>query len=616
MPQTPVNKLDFAEIKSNLLTFLKGQERYKDYNFEGSNMNVLLDVLSYNTFYNQYYNNMALSEMFLDSAQLRNSAISHAKELNYVPQSKRAAAAIVNLTVRSGQASNFFNIPKFTRFNAKCGDRTFSFVNIESTFATRVDAQRFVINNLKVYEGRVVEELTNTSDLMIKSASVDTTTIEVFVNGQSYTFVKDIFGVNANDKVFYVQAEVDGYYSIYFGENVIGNQPDADAEIKIRYIITSGEEANGITSINIGNRYLNGASSIVTELVQSSSGGRPRETLESIKMFAPRAFQIQERAVTRQDYATLLQQRFPRIQAISVFGGDEIEPPQYGSVVISVDVAGAQGASDSEIGAFEEYLSDKTPLTIQPIFVAPKFIFVDFDAQITYNKKLTALNPEELRQLIFTAVENYAETNINGFNSAYLQSKVVKTILDVDESVGGVDITATPYIQYNPILNLPDSPKFDFGNELQKPYVFNETIGFANYEPAIYSSIFVIDGINATLQDDGNGNLLAVTVNVPTKSILKRNIGTVDYVSGVVRLSNFETSSYEGSSIKIYARTKSKNVYSQQDRILELRKSDFKVTVTPMSTITSTTGYATIGSQTTTPVYNVSNSANASGSGE
>lgn len=603
MPQTPVNKIDFAEIKNNLLTFLQNQDKYKDYNFEGSNMNVLLDVLAYNTFYNQYYNNMALSEMFLDSSQLKNSAVSHAKELNYVPQSKRASSAIVNLVVRSDQASNFFNIPKFTRFNAFCGDRTFSFVTVESTFASRIDSSRFRIDGLRVYEGRVVEELTSVSDLKIKSSAVDTTSIEVFVNGESYTFVKDIFGVGKNDKVFYVQAEMDNYYSIYFGDNVIGNQPDSDATIRIRYIITSGEEANGITSISIADRYLNGASSIITELVSSSAGGRPHETLESIKRFAPRAFQIQERAVTRQDYATLLQQRFPRIQAISVFGGDEVDPPQYGSVVISVDVSGAQGASDSEVAAYQEYLGDKTPLTIQPVFVTPKFIFVDFNAEITYDKKQTSLNPEELRQAIMTSVNTYAENYVNGFNSSYLQSKIVKNVLDVNESIAGVDITAIPYVQYNPVLNLADSPQFDFGNELVTPYVFNENVGFANYEPAIYSSIFVIDGINVTLQDDGQGNILAVTVNVPTKTILKRNIGTVDYNTGIVRLSNFTTSSYEGSSIKIYAKTKSKNIYTKQDRILELRKSDFVVSVSPLSSITSSKGYATISSQVTTPVY-------------
>jgi len=615
MPKTPVKNLDFVSLKSDFLNFLRTQDKYADYNLEGSNMNVLLDVLSYNTFYNQYYNNMALSEMFLDSSQLRNSAISHAKELNYVPHSKKSATATVDLVVRSDQTSNFFNIPKYTRFTAKCGDRTFSFVTTESTFAGRLDDERFQKLNLVITEGRVITELKTTKDLTLKSAAVDTDSIEVAVNGEPYRFVKDIFGVGKNDKVFYVQAEPDGFYSIYFGDNQIGNQPATSDDIRVTYIISNGSAANGITSIVISDRYLNGASSIVTTLVESSVGGREHESLESIKKFAPRAYQIQERAVTRQDYAILLQQRFPKIQAISVFGGDEIDPPQYGSVVISVDVSAAQGASDAEIALYDEYLRDKTPLTIQPIFVQPKFIFIDLLADVKYNSKLTTLNPEELRVTIKNELATFAESYINGFNSLYSQSKVVKLIDNFDEAITSVDVTAVPYIEYNPILNLPDSPSFNFGNELNKPYAFVESQGFSDYKPAVYSSIFTLDGIDVTMQDDGQGNLLATTINVPTKAILKRNIGTVDYETGVVKLSNFETSEYEGNAIKIYANTKAKSFESQQDRILELKASDINLNVSPVSSIKKAAGFATIGS-TTQPVYNPGSDISVAGEGE
>ena len=604
MSKLPVENLDFFEMKSAFLQFLKTQDRFKDYNFEGSNMNVLLDVLSYNTYYNQFYNNMTLSEMFLDSSQLRNSAISHAKELNYVPSSKRSSTAKLNLTITSDQLSNYFSIPKFTRFNAKCGDRNFTFVTNESVTANRSQGTTFIADDVVVYEGRVVEEVTTINELTLKSNSVDTTSIEVFVNKEQFVYTKDIFGVAAQDKVFYVQAETDGYYSIYFGENSIGYQPDINDEIRIRYRITHGVEANGINSIVIANRYLNGAASIVTQIQETSLGGRDHESLQSIKKFAPRAFQIQERAVTRQDYAILLQQRFPRIQAISVFGGDEVSPPQYGSVIIAVDVSGGQGASDSEIAAFEEYLIDKTPLTISPVFVQPKFVFVHLDVKVTYDRKQTQLNATELTTLITRNIAAFAENNINGFNSTYSQSKVVKLVDNLDEGIQSVDITAVPYIEYNPILDVVDSPAFDFGNKLQKNYPLNETQGFGDYEATITSTTFVIDNIDVMLQDDGRGNLLATTVNVPEKAILKRNIGTVDYETGVVRLSNFSTSSYEGSAIKIFANTESKNIYSQQDRIIEILQSDITLDVSPITTVQSS-GYATIGTQTTgtIPVY-------------
>src|SRR6056300_866194 len=492
----PFTNLDFQDIKTNLKAYLRNQDKYKDYNFEGSNMNVLLDVLAYNTYYNQFYNNMALSEMFLDSCQIRNSAISHAKELNYIPKSKQSSYAIVDLTITADQTANYFTIPKDTRFTAKCGDKIYNFITTQAYLAERqtVGVNRFVVQNVKVFEGRIVEEFTTTNDLTIKSTDVDTTSIQVFVEGDEYKYVDDIFGVDTNDEVFYIQAEQDGFYSIYFGDNIIGNQPDPTDSIRIRYRITHGAEANGITSIQISDRNLNDASTIVTTLVNSSVSGRDAETLSSIKKFAPKALQVQERAVTRQDYAILLQNRFPEIQAISVFGGDEIDPPEYGSVIIAVDVAGVQGASDSEIAAYKEYLSDKTPLTIQPVFRPAQFIFVDLDIQVTYDKKLTSVSAETLRETIINDAYAYAESDINGFNSIYAQSKVAKLIDNVNEAILGVDIHAKPYIEYTPVLDVIDSPEFDFGNTLYKPYSFDETKGFANYEPAVTSTSFQIDG--------------------------------------------------------------------------------------------------------------------------
>ena len=593
MAKTPVSNIDFFEIKSEFLNFLRNQDRYKDYNFDGSNMNVLLDVLAYNTYYNQFYNNMALSEMFLDSCQLKNSAISHAKELNYLPRSKQSSVATVNLTITADQAANYFTIPEGTNFTARCGEQIFNFITTKSYVAERVaiGLNRFFVSDMKVYEGRVIEEFTNISDLRIKSVDVDTTSIRVFVEGEEYRYVSDIFGVGADDKVFYIQAEQDGFYSIYFGDNLIGAQPEATDSIIMRYRITHGAEANGITSINIVNRNLNDASTILTTLIGSSVGGRDQESLSSIKRFAPKALQIQDRAVTRQDYAILLQQRFPEIQAISVFGGDEIDPPEYGSVIIAVDVAGQQGASDSEIAAFKEFLSDKTPLTIQPIFRVAQFVFVELDIAITYDKKLTTSSAEAIRQAAISAIAAYAESDINGFNSVYAQSKVTKVIDNISDAIIGIDINAKPYIEYNPVIDIADSPEFNFGNALDKPYPFDDAKGFANYDSAISSTSFVIDGVDVQLQDDGLGNILATTVNVPTRSVLKRNIGTVDYNTGEVRLSNFKVSSYEGSAIKIFVNPLAKNFFSEQDRILELKEADLNVEVTPL-TQSNNAGYA------------------------
>lgn len=582
MANTPIENLDFEEIKSEFVKFLGSQDKYKDYNFLGSNMNVLLDVLSYNTFYNQFYNNMALNEMFLDTAQLRNSVVSHAKALNYLPSSTRSAHAFVNLVITAEQQSNYFNIPKRTVFTAKCGDKTYPFTTDQSYTAVRTGDTQFTINGVKILEGRYVNELTTVDDLILKNNSADTTSIEVYVNDVQYTFQDDIFDVAADDTVFYLQAEDNGFYSIYFGNNTFGKQPLANDRISITYRVASGEEANGISSVGINSTNISGASSIVARLITTSAGGRNAEGIESIRRYAPKSIQVQNRAVTANDYKVILKRRFPNINDVSVFGGDKVSPPQYGAVLIAVDLVGGQRPSNTDLGQYRAFLSDKTPLTIEAIFTPAKYLYIDMDVKVVYNSKITSLNAEDMRVAIQNKILEVGESSFNGFNSSYLQSKLVKQVDNLDTSIVSVDITATPYLEYSPILNVIESPEFNFGNTLKKAYALNEELGFSNYEPAVFSSVLLIEDIQVQLQDDGNGNILATTVNVPDKTILKRNVGTVDYDTGIVRLTNFSVTGFFGSAIKLYGRTVSKNIFSEQDRNLEIRVSDISASVSPM----------------------------------
>lgn len=298
---TPINQLDFFEMKESFKTYLQAQDRFADFNFEGSNLNVLLDVLAYNTFYNQYYNNVVISEMFLDSAQHKNSVVSHAKELNYLPSSRRSSYATINLTILADQESNFFSIPRYTKFNARCGDKTYSFITDQEYIAERTSGNTFVMNGVVVYEGRMVEEAVSIDNPILSNSTIDTTSLRITVNGVEYIQKGDIFGVTSTDKVFYLQPEEDGRYSVQFGKNTFGVEPISTDVILANYRITNGAEANGVTSVSISNRTLNQALSIATVIAVFSDGGRDEETLDSIKMFAPKAQQIQERAVTKKD---------------------------------------------------------------------------------------------------------------------------------------------------------------------------------------------------------------------------------------------------------------------------------------------------------------------------
>jgi len=589
---TPVQNLDFFEVKESLKTYLKNQSRFKDYDLEGSNLNVLLDVLAYNTFYNNFYYNMALSEMFLDSAQVRNSVLSHAKELNYLPRSRRSSVATVNLTFTSTEST--YTLLKTTQFLGKCGNQTYTFLPGQDITATKTGTNTYQITNLSLYEGRLIQEILTTENFVISNSKIDTTSLKVYLNSKTaaneITYRSDIFGVGSTDLVYYLQPEEDEKYSLVFGDNQFGYQPTNTDQIIVEYRVCAGPDADGVTSFTVS---LPNAISATVTLVSFADGsdGRSRggtlsESLESIRKFAPKALQTQERAVTKSDYETLLRRRFPSIQAISVYGGDEVDPPQYGRVIISVDVQGGEGASDTEIERFKNYLVDKTPLTIEPVFVPAKFMYISLVVNVVYDPKVTSSSASAIQNTIIDRLvknaTNYNDVNLNEFNATLRQSRLAAYIDASDTSIVSTDIVSKPIIEYIPELSITNSPLFDFAEPLDAPYAFDETIGFSNYDPAITTTNLTLDGTSVSLQDNGLGEIIAVTTTESNRSIFKRNVGTVDYTTGKVRLSNFIVESFEGNAIQIIANTTRKDIRSPKDRILVLRENDINITVSAL----------------------------------
>ena len=580
---SPVTTPDFFATKEELKTFLKNQDRFKDFDYEGSNMNVLLDVLSYNTFYNTYYYNMAVSEMFLDSATQRNSVISHAKELNYLPTSKRSSAAKVSISVSyPNNSSNYFSIPEGTALIGRCGNKTYNFLTDKAYSAVRstTNSSLFTVTDVDVYEGRIINENITINDTVLSNASIDTRSLRVTVNGEPYVYRSDIYGTESDDKVFYLQPENDEKYSVQFGENRFGIQPTITDAIIATYRTTAGASANGVTSLTLG--AFGGASSISVTVTSQSSGGRASEDIESIRTFAPKASQIQERAITRKDYETLLRSRFPNIQAISVYGGDEVTPPQFGKVIISVDVVGGEGVADYEIANFQRYLEDKTPLTVEPIFVPAKFLFVDTTINVTYDPNMTNKSSAQVQTEVNSAVIEYQNKFLNDFNKTFRQSRLAAYLDSSDVSIVSTDIVAKPIIEYVPDLGVSRSPAFSFESRLIQPYAFDNTLGFASYKPAISSTAFTVSSQLVTAQDDGNGNIMLVTAGADDQSVFNPVVGTVDYTTGAVKFSDLTVDSFTGNEIKIIANTQTKDIVPPKDRVIVIRGEDVTVTVTPL----------------------------------
>ena len=582
---SPVTNLDFNETKEALKTFLKSQSRFKDFDYEGSNLNVLLDVLSYNTFYNNYYYNMMISEMFLDSASQRNSVLSHAKELNYLPTSRRSSAGKATINVIAPNLdSNYFTIPAGKAFLGRCGNKTYNFLTDKAYTAVRstTDDTLYTVTDVDLFEGRMITETISTADSTLSNEGIDTRSLTLKVNGEDYTYRSDIFGVASTDKVFYLQPENDGKYSIQFGQNKFGVQPTITDSIIAKYRVTSGPSANGVTSLTIGN--FGGSTSITVTLTNNTSGGTLAEDIESIRTFAPKALQVQERAVTKRDYETLLRARFPNIQAISVYGGDETTPPQFGKVIISVDVTGGEGAADYEIANFRAYLRDKTPLTIEPVFVVAKFLYVNQVVRVVYDPNLTDKSAAQIQSEVNAGILDYNNENLNDFNKTLRQSRLAAYLDGLDVSIVSTDIVSKPVIEYIPALNFATSPSFSFESQLVQPYPFDVSLGFDTYKPAISSTKFTVEGTLVSAQDDGNGNIMLVTAEVDTESVFKSSVGTVNYITGEVKLSNLTIESFQNNAIKFTANTVNKDIRPPKDRILVIRGEDVTVTAQPIET--------------------------------
>lgn len=590
MADVNFTKLDFEELKSDLITYLRSQDKFKDYDFSGSNLNVLLDILSYNTWKNNFYTNMAISEMFLDSAKLRQSIVSHAKELNYLPRSMSSAKTLLNVTfsVPEGDSPATVIIPARTPFIARCNSKNYTFYNEDSVVITPNNGV-YQYNGLEVFEGRYINEYYEINslrdqELIINNDSVDISSVRVYVADNSedgaeeheFVYKDNIYGVGNTDKVFYLEPHFDGLYRIRFGQGVFGADPVAGNVVRILYRVTLGDRANGIA--NFGAQDDIGAYPISVENQTRTEGGADRESNESIKFFAPKSIQVQNRAITEEDYTILLKNRFPEIQAVSVFGGEELFPPQYGRVVVTVDVNNADGVSEATKDRISSYLSDKTPIGVEPIITTAKFMYAQLTTTVSYNINGTSKSKGDIENLVRDAISNYSYTKLEDFRKKLRYSKLVQAIDDSDPSILSNNTVVNPIIVLQPVLNKSTYFTVQFGNELDPDTTFSLNV-INSYVPTVCSSNFIVGGKTVSIMDNGNGDLYLISQKNGVRSIVYSNIGKVDYTTGDIRLDALTISGYTGNGIKIYARMKNADISTPKNRILSILDEDVKVSV-------------------------------------
>lgn len=478
-----VTELDFDTIKNNLKNFLRNQSEFTDYDFEGSGLNVLLDVLAYNTHYNAYYLNMIANESFLDSSLLRNSVVSHAKRYGYTPRSASASRAVVNFTVNSGSPTpGSLTLPAGYVFLSNLIDnKVYNFVTLNDVTVAKT-ANNFVFNNLNVYEGSLNSfsfthsQSSNPKQIFaIPDSNVDTSTLKVSVQQSSsntdavvYTLATDKINLTSDSTVYFLQEGLKQQYEIYFGDDVIGKKIPDGGIVNVTYLSTSGSIANRASSF-VGTSTISGFANFAVTTVSNSAGGSERETVDQIKFAAPLQFTSQNRAVTKNDYVKLIQQRYPQFAAVNVWGGEENVPPVYGKVFISAKPKLGFEVTDTEKEFFiNEILKPISVLTVTPEFIDVDYNFVKLISTVFYDPTKTNLNISTLQTKVETAITNFANQNLNQFNSIFRSSKMRTDIDDSDNSIISNELEIFLSKRFRPELTSTNSYVLDFGVELSR----------------------------------------------------------------------------------------------------------------------------------------------------
>lgn len=586
----PVNQLDFNTLRTNLRTYLEGQDRFKDYDFDGSNISVLLDILAYNTYQNAFYLNMIGNEMFLDTATLRDSVVSHAKELNYLPRSYTSAAATLQVKINvSNTAAYTETIPQNYKFTSTTSTNTYTFSTAEPYIVTR-NANGDFIAQVDVYEGFLLTErfVVNTSltdqRFVLSNDRVDTDSIEVIIapsvgssNTTEYTFTSSVFGLAANSTVYFLQAAEDGKYEIVFGDDIISKKPQNGNLVTVNYRIASGNTVNGISSFTPQST-VNTYTVSVQSVVSSAAGGAESESISSIKYNATKFFQTQDRVVTKEDYKSLIIANFPEIKSISVYGGEEIPiTPQYGRVVISPVTQTGNPVTQTTADRILDFVKVRSPLSINPVLQDPDFLDLYVTSTIKYNVNQTTLSANQIRSLVSSAITTFNGTNLIDFNKTFRFSKFVTAINSAHPSIVTNETSILMAKTIIPLLNENYSETVSFGNEIKRDdYVFSRPL---TNELTVYSSQVTYNSRPAYFGEDGAGNLFIYELTGTGRNILKNNAGSVDYVNGVLNISSIILSDFSGPGITFFAMSAKQDISSLRNTVLRIDNSQSVLTV-------------------------------------
>jgi len=573
MAELNVTELDFDTIKNNLRTYLAAQTEFTDYDFSGSALSLLLDVLAYNTHYNAVLANLQANEMFIDTAIKRTSVVSLAKMLGYSPRSTTSAKATVDLIVtKDVTAGNTLSITNSTKFNAAINGETYTFNVNENQTATVSEGEVFVFEDVELIEGIYLSNTfligsDNTSGpLIIPNGNVDTTTKQVAVQTSSadlsstdWSKTSSIVNITDTSKVFFVEENNSGQYHIVFGDGNVGATLIPGNIVTVTYLVSEGSAPNGARDFSlIGD--IDGETEVTITLVSPATGGSFRESVDSIRFNAPKFNANRNRAVTAADYRTLIKQNFSKAREVTVWGGEENDPPVYGTVFISVDpITNAVITNADKDFIKETILRPRSVMSIKHEFVDPEYVYLGLQGIVNYNPKLTSLKASELSSLVIAGIQDYFDNELGTLDRTFFLSKISETVKQLNTSIVGSVFQIR--LQKRVVIGTSDTSGY------------SETLNFLTaIEPETFRSSNFITTVNnlsyfGHLQDfandvianrDGEGTIKFVDQDT---RLPIANVGTINYNQGIVTLRNVIVTEYVGNVNEVYVNVQPQPLY-------------------------------------------------------
>lgn len=579
-----VTELSYDALRDNLKDFLRGKPELQDYNFEGSTMSILLDLLAYNTYYNSFYANMVGNEMFIDSAALRTSVVSRAKHLGYVPRTAKSAVAKVTLALAPlDDEAPFVTIPAQTKFDA-------SLDGVNYTFSTSQEVSVFPDSNnifqteLTLYEGVWTTERHTVSDnpgpeekYKILNDNIDLSSLTVQVQESltstaisNYTRVSNILDVNDESKVFYFEENLDGNYEIHFGDGVLGRKLSPGNIVIVTYRVCSGSVANFITSFTKeGQMFDILAYSFAT--TQIAQGGQDREEIESIRFNAPLSYDMQNRVVTQNDYKQYILSQNPDIQSLAVWGGEDNDPPFWGKVFVVAKPFNGFGLTELRKTAIANALDKLNMQSLEVVMQDPSFVYILPTINVFYDTASTTVTPDALREFVADTVVNFETNFLAQLDQPFKYSRLVRDIDNSHFSIVSNETGIRFQKRFSPILNDVFTYTFPFYTEVFHPY--------DGYAGSLDSSEFTLPLFSQQLKldTDGNGAVRAYYLDNDKKIIVKDDVGTIEYDTGKVTLINFNPSTVDGDEMRINITPTRPNLIPKLNQILLIAETRIDV---------------------------------------